>query len=280
MGGGVSRERWCLHGVYEILNLENGKRYIGSSAKGVEARLAGHIKRLRANRHGNRHLQSAWNLYGESAFALRAIFHCSAQDCVEFEQHFMDQQPRDTLYNLAPKAGSILGLKWSDESKGNLEHKAKRAAAIKTSWTDPERKAKMSSAMKAIWKDPEYRARFSDARKATWKDPECKVKISAAIKFAWKDPECRAKVSTAMKTLCADPTYKAKKIATAKVMWAANPERKAKMSVDKKAMWSDPEFKAKMSANAKIAMKAKWADPEFRAHQAVLREKRKASKEI
>lgn len=54
-------------GIYQILNISNRKCYIGHST-GIKNRMASHRNRLRANKHKNKHLQSAWNLEGEDKF--------------------------------------------------------------------------------------------------------------------------------------------------------------------------------------------------------------------
>lgn len=52
-------------GVYMIRNVLNGKSYIGSS-NSIKRRLTTHISHLKCNRHANRHLQSAYNKYGQN----------------------------------------------------------------------------------------------------------------------------------------------------------------------------------------------------------------------
>jgi len=54
-------------GVYQLLNCQNGKSYIGSSCE-LEKRKSQHICDLRTGRHFNHRLQSAYDLYGEDAF--------------------------------------------------------------------------------------------------------------------------------------------------------------------------------------------------------------------
>ena len=54
-------------GIYLIVNLVNGKRYIGSSVD-IYNRLHDHLSNLKHNRAHNAHLQAAWNKYGDKAF--------------------------------------------------------------------------------------------------------------------------------------------------------------------------------------------------------------------
>ena len=56
-----------MQGVYKILNRKNGKFYIGSSVD-IEKRFNSHRKKLIAGTHNNKHLQNAWNKYGEDSF--------------------------------------------------------------------------------------------------------------------------------------------------------------------------------------------------------------------
>jgi len=59
-------------GIYEILNLENNKRYIGQSVN-ITSRWSQHRSSLRKGIHGNTYLQSSWNKYGEQAFVFRIL---------------------------------------------------------------------------------------------------------------------------------------------------------------------------------------------------------------
>jgi len=55
------------HAIYGILNLANGKVYIGSAVN-VNHRFGTHKSNLNLNKHPNKHLQAAWNEYGDFAF--------------------------------------------------------------------------------------------------------------------------------------------------------------------------------------------------------------------
>lgn len=118
-------------GIYEVRNTTNGKRYVGS-AKSLSQRLGAHLKNLRKGKHHNRHLQFAWDKYGEQAFEFKVILYCNKENLLFYEQRALDTY--NTMYNLAPTAGSQLGWKMPDETK------QKRAASIKVWWA--ERKAR------------------------------------------------------------------------------------------------------------------------------------------
>jgi len=61
-----------LASVYEIYCKTNDTSYIGR-ASDVTSRFAVHRSNLNNNKHHNRHLQHAWNKYGEDAFDFRVL---------------------------------------------------------------------------------------------------------------------------------------------------------------------------------------------------------------
>lgn len=52
-----------ISGIYKILNIKNGKFYIGSS-NNIKVRWSQHKTLLKNNKHENKYLQNAWNKYG------------------------------------------------------------------------------------------------------------------------------------------------------------------------------------------------------------------------
>ncbi len=58
--------------IYKILNLVNDKFYVGSTTN-KKVRFREHRKQLRGNRHHCKHLQAAWNKYGEEKFDFRVV---------------------------------------------------------------------------------------------------------------------------------------------------------------------------------------------------------------
>ena len=96
------------NGVYQIRNRANGKRYIGSAAeyRGMPQRWSVHRSALNSNRHYARHLQHAWNKYGEGSFVFEVLLYCDPGDCLTYEQIALDHyQPE---YNTLKVAGSRL----------------------------------------------------------------------------------------------------------------------------------------------------------------------------
>lgn len=76
-------------GVYEIKNIKNGKRYIGSS-KDIYRRWLDHQSALKRNGHHSSHLQSSWNKYGEDVFAFSIVEECGLDERFDYEQKWMD----------------------------------------------------------------------------------------------------------------------------------------------------------------------------------------------
>lgn len=64
-------------GIYKIINIINSKFYVGSAVD-LKRRKTRHFSELRGNKHNNRHLQAAWNKYGEQAFVFVVLEEVSA----------------------------------------------------------------------------------------------------------------------------------------------------------------------------------------------------------
>ena len=201
-------------GIYAIENTINGKMYVGSAVN-LKVRKQQHLRDLRAGEHHSRKLQNSYNKHGKEAFVFKPLLVCRKEDLLFYEQLAIDKfNAAKGGYNIAPNAGSALGVKHSAEAKANY------SAASKTKWADPEYKAKHAARMKIAMADPEYKARQSAALKTRWADPEFKAKHAATM----ADPECKAKQVAAQKANWADPEYKARVSAAIKASWA---ERKA-----------------------------------------------------
>lgn len=90
-------------GIYKIVNLVDGKLYIGSSVS-ITERLMQHKYRLRGKRHDNAYLQNAFNKYGENMFIFSEIEKCTTENLIERENYYITKFGSNELkngYNLA-----------------------------------------------------------------------------------------------------------------------------------------------------------------------------------
>lgn len=56
-------------GIYAIVNIANGHRYVGQ-AKNMNSRVRTHFQKLDKGTHSEGHLQEAWRRYGRDAFKI------------------------------------------------------------------------------------------------------------------------------------------------------------------------------------------------------------------
>lgn len=106
-------------GVYEIRNKVNGKVYYGSAALNFKNRKKDHWNALKANRHDNKHLQDAWNKYGQDAFEFKIVLFCHQDLCAYYEQFYLDMcfDGSTCCYNICPDATNCAGRKDSNETR-------------------------------------------------------------------------------------------------------------------------------------------------------------------
>jgi group I intron endonuclease len=108
-----------LGGVYLILNLINGKTYIGSAIKGrMPNRLHKHLYAL----CGNKPVAAAVNKYGLENFAFVVVDLLptvvelkSNKDLLTMEDYYLQLLLPE--YNIAPRAGNTLGIKHTEATK-------------------------------------------------------------------------------------------------------------------------------------------------------------------
>jgi len=110
-------------GIYRIINIKNGKFYIGSSIN-ITKRWYDHKRTLRKGIHDNDYLQKSWNKYGENNFEFNIIEIIeNVTDLLIREQYHLDvMKPfdKDKTYNICGFANNMLGFKHSDETKMKL----------------------------------------------------------------------------------------------------------------------------------------------------------------
>ena len=155
-------------GVYQWINLVNGKSYIGSSVNlGKRLRCYFNLDWLESEINKNKSkIYRALIKYGYSKFSLEILEYCEAEKCVEREQYYLDLlQPQ---YNILKVAGSLLGFnhslktkaKMSSVSKGRIrtaEHEAKLLEHLKRLNANPEFQAKRLEGLNRLHLSPEHK---------------------------------------------------------------------------------------------------------------------------
>jgi len=165
-------------GNYHILNLLNNKIYFGS-AKNLYSRMTTHYSLLNLNKHHNKHLQNAWNKYGEENFKffVNQIIE-DGENVLEREQFNIDlfkQYKPELLYNINPIAGSLLGFKHSEETRKKMsEHSAKNNLGKPMS---EDAKKKLSETNLGKKHSEESKIKMSISRKGKPKPESFKEKI-------------------------------------------------------------------------------------------------------
>ncbi len=118
-------KNYRISGIYGIINKVDSKIYIGSAVD-LYSRYHGHLHHLKNNNHRNKHLQHAWNKFGQSNFNFVILSIVKdVSNLVAIEQVFMNvfySWNRSSGYNLDPIAGSKLGAKSSDKTKKKISN--------------------------------------------------------------------------------------------------------------------------------------------------------------
>ena len=109
-------------GIYSIFNLQNGKRYIGSSVD-LYNRLHEHWHNLKNNKAHNKHLQSAWNKYEEENFSFNILEFCEPEERFDREQYYMDFMKPE--YNFVANVTANLGRDVSEEQRKKISNTLK-----------------------------------------------------------------------------------------------------------------------------------------------------------
>lgn len=188
-------------GVYAIVNLVNGKLYIGSTSHSFAKRFRNHRHDLARGAHHCVPLQRAWIKYGETAFSFVPLEVLSPDLVLLREQALMDGLMPE--YNLAPTAGSSRGVRHSEKSRQNMSaaqrkllatpgYLERRTAGVREACATQESRQRRSEAQKRVvtrsaasmemWASEGFRVRNVAAMRAAQARPEVKVAKSAATR--------------------------------------------------------------------------------------------------
>lgn len=217
-------------GIYKIENTINGRCYVGS-AMCVEKRWSDHASMLNSGCHHSRKLQRAWNKRGGEAFQFTVIEHVSEPVLlVSREQHWIGAlRAYGVGYNMAPMAGSSLGIKRSDETRAKIA--AVQRGTKRGSLSDVTR-AKISASHMGKRREPhtlEQRAARSEWQTGKRHTPESIERMRAAQKGRVISVAAREKLSIAHRGKKLSQEHRAK-VSAALIGRAVSDATRAKLS--------------------------------------------------
>ena len=169
--------------IYKITNIFNNKVYIGQTKNKYKKRWSDHKSSLRNNKHGNDHLQKAWNKYGEESFVFELIdtvvFSESLNNLERFWINYYDSMNPFKGYN--KKGGGNLSGELSEETRLKMSI-SKKGKPSNNKFTPETRRLLSESASKRRWSE-EMKCYFSKTRKGKYNgNEETGKKISKALK--------------------------------------------------------------------------------------------------
>jgi len=179
-------------GIYKILNLLNGKTYIGKSSN-INKRWSKHRKLLREDKHTNTHLQNAYNKYGIDNLKLEVIELCSEEILNEREIYWI---------NLFKSTNNKFGYNKVGGGNGgrlNPESIAKMTASMRGKKQTQDNKDKIRRAILGIPRSQEVKDKISKSKTGEIKSADHKKKISKTLKGRKMSSETKLKMSKARK---------------------------------------------------------------------------------
>lgn len=110
-----------MYTIYKIINLENGRTYIGMTKNTTKYRFAKHVQRLRKNTHFNSFMQADWNL-GHDFIIVKLANRKHKESAKALETKLMNLEP--IPYNIAMgNKGDMIGYtgaKFTDNNRSYM----------------------------------------------------------------------------------------------------------------------------------------------------------------
>lgn len=196
-------------GIYMIQNKVNNKIYIGQAVD-IKERWGDHRYYLRGNRNKpNKHLQNAWNKYGEDNFEFTIICKCDESQLNTFEQYYIfELMAYDNRVGYNKNYGGGSGRPTEETRKKLIENNGSRRPEVRKKMSESKRGENNNNYGKHH--SEETRKKISEALKGKqagennyWYGKhlpeEVKKKISESHKGKTLSEEHRKKLSEAFK---------------------------------------------------------------------------------
>lgn len=173
-------------GIYAIINVVNGKVYIGSTTN-FETRWKDYREDLIRGSHGNSYLQRSWDKYGRCAFVFMICEYIDSFKCLkEREQYWLDfHRMCAGVYNIALVIESpMLGRKHTKESRLRMSEVAMGHGVSEESRQKMSESAKGNQNALGCTRSKEQRRNISEGLRNM--PPEAKVERLRKISEAGK----------------------------------------------------------------------------------------------
>lgn len=237
--------------IYAITRTESGHAYVGSTIS-LSERWSEHRTDLKRGRHHCRHLQHAWTLYGQDAFAFSVL---EQLECSTRQERYLAELSwiaEMGYYNhLVPseRSGQFC---LSMDARARRREKTLQKMAM-----DPTYRAFLDARGKAIGllaKSPEGRVRTAEQTKRRWEDPELRKALQKGLKNRWANPQAREHMSRVTGERMRSGDAAQKHSEKMKAAWA-DPEKASRLRKRLEARWADPDAKARAAEK----MRQIWA---------------------
>lgn len=164
-------------GIYKITNLVNQKIYIGKAVD-TKDRWYSHKSYFKSGKHCNKHLQRAWDKYGEENFKYEIIEYCGLDILEEREKYWIKYHNTNLIgYNMTLGGEGALGRIVTEEHREKLRKANKGKQRPKGFKHTNETKEKISKAVKGRIMSIEQRKFISNMNKGKKISDEHKEKI-------------------------------------------------------------------------------------------------------
>lgn len=176
-------------GVYSIVNIVNGKRYVGSSCN-IRKRWGAHVLALNTCNHENKHLQASWVKHSVAAFTFIIEEECCTEALLSLEDVYMN-----TYKSMNQKFG--YNIRPAERPTHSVASKLKIGLANTGRKKTEETLSKMSKAASGKKKSDATKAKISAALKGRITGDETKLKLSVAAAGRTHNAATKAKISLA-----------------------------------------------------------------------------------
>lgn len=174
-------------GVY-LIRIGPRTSYVGSSCR-LKVRRAQHLSCLRGGRHPNPILQRSFNKHGGDALSWKVLELCDESSQLSAENQWI--QALRPSANLAPVAGTVRGVRWSEQQRSAHSERCKGRKVTKAA------REALSAALTGRPKPPGFGKKIAEANRRRPVTKATRAKISAARRGAVASEETREKLSQA-----------------------------------------------------------------------------------